>query len=183
MLLARSSGEEDERTVTAAPAACQTEQASSHKGAGKVLLRHGDLPALPALAELVQVREQDALQNRVKRETREQVVERRLGRELVEGVQGASELLASGVQIGGGRVFATSLFPEHEACRLCGGDALAELRLHPAHPRFVVVAVEPEAAVRALGTKEPVTPLPRPEQLDADADATAQLPDPDAHDS
>ena len=59
MELARRAGEHRRRTRAVAPAAREAEQPPAKDVARKVLLRNGYLAALPALAELMQIRKQD----------------------------------------------------------------------------------------------------------------------------
>ena len=59
---------------------------------GEVLLRDRGLAALPALAELVQVRQDDLRQQRVDRRDGEQAVEHRLRARLVEAVERVGEV-------------------------------------------------------------------------------------------
>ena len=69
--------------------------------------------------------------------------------------------------------------PQREGRRLGGGQAVGEVLAHDTHALDVRGRVEAQAAGRAHGTKEPVTALPRAQQLRAHPRALAQLPDPE----
>ena len=69
------------------PAARQAEQTPAHDVAREVLLGDARSARLPALAEVVQVRDEEITQERVEAQGRERPVERRLGRGLVEALE------------------------------------------------------------------------------------------------
>ena len=92
MLLARDAGQERDWADAAAPAASQAEQAPAHDAGGEVLLRDGHLATRPALAELMQVGEEDVRQGRVEGRSSQEAVERRLRRWLVVGIERGLQL-------------------------------------------------------------------------------------------
>ena len=66
-----------------------------------MLLRDRRLAALPALAEVVQVRQNRAAQHRLETERAEQRVERLVGARLREGVERAAELPTQDLELVG----------------------------------------------------------------------------------
>ena len=70
-----------------------TEEPAADDAAREMLLRHGGLAALPAVAELVQVGQQRVAQNRLDRERGEHPVEEHLRERLVVSVQSCPEVV------------------------------------------------------------------------------------------
>ena len=70
MLLARCAGEDGDWPDASAPVACESEEAPAEQRGGEVLLRDRGFAAFPALAELMQVGNDDIAQERVDREPR-----------------------------------------------------------------------------------------------------------------
>ena len=69
--------------------------------------------------------------------------------------------------------------PRREGRRLGGGHAVGEVLAHDPYALDVRGRVEAQAAGRAHGIKQPVSALPRPQQLRAHPRAVAQLADPE----
>ena len=92
MPLARRTGEHGARARAAVPAARKAEQATAEQVRGEVLLRDGDLAALPARAELVQERQDDAGEHGSRGVVGEQAVERGVRGGVVELLECAAEL-------------------------------------------------------------------------------------------
>ena len=92
MPLARRTGEHRASARAAVPAAGKAEQATAEQVRGEVLLRDGDLAALPARAELVQERQDDAGEHGSRRVVGEQAVERGVRGGVVELLECAAEL-------------------------------------------------------------------------------------------
>ena len=93
MLLPRRAGKDGERPAPGPPPARETQEPATDHAAREVLLRHGGLAALPAVAELVQVGQQRVAQNRLERERGEHPVEEQLRERLVVGVQSCPEVV------------------------------------------------------------------------------------------
>ena len=143
-----------------------------------MLLRDRGPPGLPAVSELVQVRQRDVGHDRVDGRHREQPVEDRLGTRLVEGGEGVGQLAACGVDLErGAERFGGPVVRRASAAASAGSQALREVSLHAAHPRKLIERVEAQAAGRAHGVKQAVAALPGAQQLRADAGAPAQLAD------
>ena len=87
VLLTRDAGEQRHRPDASAPAAREPEQPPAYDPRGEVLLRDGGLAACPALAEIVQVGEDDVRERGVERRRGQQPVERRLRPRLVIRVE------------------------------------------------------------------------------------------------
>jgi hypothetical protein len=83
-LLPGAAGEDSGWSDALPPAAREPEQAPAQHCGGEVLLRDRHFLSFPALAELVQVGDDDVAQERVDREPREQVVEHGVGVGVVE---------------------------------------------------------------------------------------------------
>ena len=125
-----------------------------------MLLGDGHVAPLPALAELVEVGQQDVAEHDVDRQRGEEPVECLLGAGLVEAVERGSEVRAVG---GGGRRpdGLGHVFGEREACGFRREEAALEVCPHRKHAGDILFAVEPEAALRAAGREQAVSPLPR----------------------
>jgi hypothetical protein len=135
-----------------------------------VLLGDRGVAALPALAELAQVRQDDLGQHRVDGRHCKKAVEDRLCLRLVERIERAGELRAHRLRRrrGAAGVFAR-LGPEHEGSRLRGGQAAGQVPAHEADPLQVGRRVQAEAARRARRAQQPVAAFPRAQELRADA--------------
>ena len=176
MPLARRTREHRASARAAVPPARKAEQATAKQVRGEVLLRDGDLAALPARAELVQKRQDDAAEHGSRRVVGQQAVERGVSGGVVELLECAAELgsgsrrrrdFRQGGWLGAG-------LPG----RLGRREARSEQLPHPSHPLDVVLRVEPVAAGGALRREQAVAPLPRPQELRRDAGATRELADP-----
>lgn len=136
---------------------------------------------LPAVPEVLQVRQDDVAQHGLDAERREQAVDDGLSLDVVEALERLPELGAGGGQrvVGLGRRRADGGAQGHP-----GGDGrgvpLGEVPLHGAHARLVARAVEPEPALGALRGEQPVAALPHPEQVGGDPETAAELADPQA---
>ena len=93
MLLTGRAGEDGPRPVPVAPSPGETGQPPAQQAAGEVLSGDADLPAFPAVPEVMQVRQQRVPQDCLHGETGEQPVERRLGPRLVQPVQAFGQVL------------------------------------------------------------------------------------------
>ena len=91
VLLALDAGEECSRPLTAIPAAREGHEPAPDEVAREVLLRDRDLATLPALAELAEVRQEGLLEHDVDGERREETIEGRLRRRVVERVERRGE--------------------------------------------------------------------------------------------
>jgi len=136
MLLALGTGQQRARPSATVPAAREARQATTHDIAREVLLADRYLTALPPLAELVQVGNEDALQHGLDREPRQHPVECSLRGELVEALESASEL-STDVDEAGTRALAGS----RQGCLggLRGGkagNARADDHVVPRHRRL-----------------------------------------------
>ncbi len=176
MPLARRTGEHRASARAAVPPARKAEQATAEQVRGEVLLRDGDLAALPPRAELVQKRQDDAGEHGSRRVVGQQAVERGVRGGVVELLEGAAELgsgsrrrrdFRQGGWLGAG-------LPG----RLGRREPRSEQLPHSSHPLDVVLRVEPVAAGGALRREQAVAPLPRPQELRRDAGATRELADP-----
>jgi hypothetical protein len=187
--LALGTGEKRARAVASPPAAGQAEQASPQDVGGEVLLRDGQLAALPAVADVVQIRHHDLREQRAQRRDRQQPVEDGLRPGLVERLERAAEVgaRAGGVERrrpGLRRRPRVRLSDERgrrlsdERGRLAGRQAIAHVPLHRSHPLQVARRVQPQAAGRPLRAQHAVPALPGAQELDADARAAAELADP-----
>ena len=92
MPLVRRAGQHRARARAEIPAAREAEQAAAEEVRREVLLRDGDLAPLPAVAELAQERQHDALEHGGERVVGEQAVERGLCGRVVERLQRAPQL-------------------------------------------------------------------------------------------
>src|SRR4029079_1036514 len=84
--------EDCDRPDAPAPAACEPEEAPSKQCGGEVLLRDRHVAALPALAELVEIWNDDVAQERVDRQPREQLVEDGVDAAVVEACERGCKL-------------------------------------------------------------------------------------------
>ena len=168
--------------VPLAPAARQAEQPAAQQRAREVLLRDRCLAALPALAEVLEVRQYRVAKNGVERERREQAVERGMRAGLVEPVEGTTERLGEGARkrrarpVVRGRLIALE---QRQPGALGGRDTRVQVPDHASHPPLILAAVEAESARSAGGREQSVTTLPGTQQFRAHADAPAQLADPE----
>src|SRR3954452_21188749 len=141
-----------------------------------MLLGDRDLATLPALAELVQVGEDDLAEERVEAHRAEQRVEHRLRVGLVEVLEGRAEVSSRGAGVEDGRAwFGEALRRERGRFRRC--DAFGQVPLHAQHSLEVVSAVEPESARRTRRLEKPVAALPGAQKLRTHTRALAQLAD------
>ena len=145
-----------------------------------MLLSDRGVTAQPALSQLAQIRQDDLAQQRVHGRHGEQPVEDRLRPRLVVPVERVGEIVPHRLGTERHRCrFVADPGPQRECRRLGGGQAVGEVLAHDTHALDVRGRVEAEAAGRAHGAKEPVTALPRAQQLGAHPRALAQLPDPE----
>ncbi len=93
VLLAGRTGEQRKWATPGTPVAAKGQHSPAQEGGREVLLRDGDLTALPPRADLVQHRQQDAAHDGVDREARDRVVEDRVRVGLVEAVEGSGQPL------------------------------------------------------------------------------------------
>ena len=180
MLLPWQAREHRRRPEPETPAARQAEQSPAHDAGGEVLLCDRGVTAQPALSELAQIRQDDLAQQRVHGRHGEQPVEDRLRPRLVVPVERVGEIVPHRLGTERHRCrFVADPGPQRERRRLGGGQAVGEVLAHDTHALDVRGRVEAQAAGRAHGAKEPVTALPRAQQLRAHPRALAQLPDPE----
>ena len=164
------------RPAAAVPAARKAEQATAEQVRGEVLLRDGDLAALPTRAELVQKRQDDAGEHGSRGVVGQKAVERGMSGGVVELLEGAAEL---GSDAAAGATSARAGGSERGLPgRLGRREPRSEQLPHSSHPLDVVLRVEPVAAGGALRREQAVAPLPRPQELRRDAGATRELADP-----
>ena len=168
MLLSWQAREHRRRPEPETPAARQAEQSPAHDAGGEVLLCDRGVTAQPALTELAQVGQDDLAEQRVDGRHGEQPVEDRLRPRLVVAVERVGEIVPH--RLGAERHRCRSVAdprPQREGRRLGGGQAVGDVLAHDTHALDVRGRVEAQAAGRAHGTKEPVTALPRAQQLRA----------------
>ena len=91
MQFAGRAGEDRQRPTSLTPSTGKVRQAPAEQVAGKVLLGDVHLSALPALAQLVQIGQNDLPQDRFDGEVGEQPVEHSLCSRFVHVVQGLRE--------------------------------------------------------------------------------------------
>ena len=143
-----------------------------------MLLGDGGLAALPALAELAQVRQYDARKDGLEREVGEQTVQYGVGRVGVHGIKGLAQLrdppLDGIAVLGGAR---SPVAGGSEPSRLGGRQPAVEMRLHGPHAPLVLGGVEAQTALSSDRMKHAVAALPRPQELRAHAHAPAELAD------
>ena len=184
VILGRRAGQHGERARAAAPAAREGEESSMDEIRREVLLGDPDLAALPAGAELAQVREDQVAKDELEREGREGPVERCVGARLVVALERRPE---SGCNLGkgscdGGKADRLASVLERaragDARGLGRGDAGGEKALHLANPLHVRLGVQAEAAGGPGRLEQPVAALPRPQQLAAHACPATELADP-----
>src|SRR5581483_11878046 len=96
VLFPGSAREDRERPDASSPAACEPEEAPTKQRGGEVLLRDRHLAALPTLAQLVQIRNDDVAEERVDRQPSEQRVEDGVGVAVVEACQRSRKLVLRG---------------------------------------------------------------------------------------
>ena len=156
------------RPEAVTPAAAQAEQPPAEHVRGEVLLGDRRLAALPALAELVEVGEDDVREDAstvatAKSRSRIACAPARRRPSSAVGELGASaagrERGVLGLRSGSGR----------ERRRLRGGEPRRQVALHRPHALEVVGRVQPQPARRAGGAEQAVAPLPCAQELRADA--------------
>ena len=176
VLLAREAREQRARPIATTPAASQPEQPAPEDGRREVLLSHRDLATLPALAELVEIRENDLGQRRVEGRRADHGIEDGLGRRLVERFERGAEVVPhrAGSKA---RPSEPTLALGDEPRRLGRRQTVGEVLLHAQHALEVARPIETKPALRAHRLEEPVAPLPRAKELGTDARAPAQLAD------
>ncbi len=183
MLLAGRAGEDRDRAATLSPAHGERQQPRADEVRGEMLLRDRRVATRPPRAEVLEERHHDLAQERVDRESGEELVERGLGRSVVEVVQARSQPGERLRQLWPPP--ARALRPvrpdarERQARSLGGGEPLPEVVSHRLNAGFVSLGVEAEAAGRPVRVEEPVAPLPGAQELGADARSPAQFPDPE----
>ena len=91
MQLPLDAGEQRARSFAAVPAARERDEPGANEVAREVLLRDGDLAALPPLAQVAQVREQRLFEDDVDGERGEEPIERDLRSGLVERLERRAE--------------------------------------------------------------------------------------------
>ena len=169
VLLALDAGEECSRPLTAIPPTREGHEPAPDEVAREVLLRDRDLTTLPAVAELAEVRQESLFEHDVHGEGREEAIEGRLRRRIVERLERRGK---RGRRVGQRRLREPGPVGDDEPRRLCCREAPVEVRAHLQDAADVLVAVETKPPTRALGSEQAVTALPGAQQLDGDADAT-----------
>ena len=176
VLLPGETGDQCDWPDPEAPAAGKPEHAPTDDTRGEVLLRHGRLPALPSIAELVKEGDEDPGEHEVDRCDGEEPVEDCLCRGLVEHVESGSQL-GDGVRGIEQRVVEQRSGSDHERGGLGRGHTLGEEPLHRPNALEIVRRVQPQAAFRAGRAQQAVTTFPCPQELRAHAGAPAQFTD------
>jgi hypothetical protein len=147
VLLVLGAGEDCEQARTTPPSARHGHEPPANDVAGEVLLRDRDLAALPALAELVKVRDDHFTQGGVDAEASEEPVEHCLSARLVEDRERRAELRGclcekrrrSVVRLG-----------QRESRSLRRREPALEVGPHRENSRDVVRPVQAEATLRAV---------------------------------
>ena len=146
MLLVRRTGEDGPRAGAAIPAAREAEQAAPDQVRGEVLLGDGDLARSPAVAELVQQRQDGAVEDGVEREVGEEPVERGVRTRAVEALERLAQLEGRTVRLGRSGLL-LGLAQRH-ARRLGRGEPRPEELAHPQNSVHVARRIEAVAGSR-----------------------------------
>ena len=176
MLLVGRAREERARPATEIPAAGEREQPAANEVRCEVLARDRRLIVLPPFPDAAHHRQQDVTQRALDAERRQRAVERRLGGDVVQRLEGCGQFVREPFHRCNTARFR---LVEREARRLGRRHTAPEVLLHRSHAPDVVVGVQPKTAFGAPGPKQRVAPLPGTQRGLRNARPPGQLADPE----